>query len=112
METLTTNDIRVSVKTIYQPEHSRPKAAKFVHAYQIRIENLGANPVQLMRRHWIIKDSNGSLREFKGDGVVGQQPVIEPGASYQYVSWCDFSTEIGLMKGSFKMYDPQKQAFF
>jgi len=112
METLTTNDIRVSIKTTYQAEYSKPKDAQFVHTYQIQIENLGTRPVQLMRRHWIIKDSNGGLREQEGNGVVGQQPLLEPGASHQYVSWCNFSTEIGLMQGSFKMYDLSKQKFF
>ena len=112
METLTTNDIRVSIKTSYRDEYSKPKDAKFIHTYQIQIENLGTTPVQLMRRHWIIKDSNGELRELEGDGVVGQQPLLEPGASHRYTSWCSFSTEIGLMQGSFKMYDLLKEEFF
>ncbi len=103
MTALTTRNIRVSVETFYKPEYSRPVEGKFIFAYRVTIENLGTHPVKLLRRHWIISDSTGSVREVKGDGVIGEQPIIEPGASHQYVSWCNFYTELGSMHGTYLM---------
>ena len=73
--------VRVSVETVYQSEYSNPAQEHFMFAYKITIENLSDYTVQLMRRHWYIFDSNGTLREVEGEGVVGEQPVIEPGES-------------------------------
>ena len=103
METITTNGIRISVETFYQPEQSRPLEQKFIFAYRITIENRSTDTVQLLRRHWFIFDSNGIKREVEGEGVVGLQPVLEPNESHQYTSWCPLKTEIGKMNGAFLM---------
>ena len=89
--------ITISVETYYQPEYSNPVNSEFMFAYRITIENNNAFPVQLLRRHWYIYDSNGSMREVEGEGVVGVQPQINPGESYQYISGCNLRSEIGLI---------------
>lgn len=103
METAITNDIRVSVEVIYQPAYSKPLKNEYVFAYRINIENLGIYTVQLLRRHWFIWDSNGVQREVEGEGVVGDQPRLEPGQNYQYVSGCPLVTDMGTMFGSYSM---------
>ncbi len=103
METAITNDIKVTVEVIYQPAYSKPMKNESVFAYRITIENLGLYTVQLLRRHWNIWDSNGISREVEGEGVVGDQPILEPGQSYQYVSGCPLVTDIGTMSGTFQM---------
>lgn len=95
--------IRITVETFYQPEHSNPTRQEFMFAYRITIENINPFPVKLMRRHWVITDSYGEIREVEGEGVVGVQPVIPPGQHYQYVSSCHFSTEVGRMQGIYYM---------
>lgn len=103
MVTAITQGVKISVETIYQDEHSNPANEHFMFAYRIDIENLSDFAVQLMRRKWTIFDSNGSLREVEGEGVVGVQPVIESGESYTYVSGCNLKTDLGSMKGYYSM---------
>jgi ApaG protein len=103
MVTKITDGVKVSVDTIYQPEYSNPINEHFMFAYRVKIENMGEYSVQLMNRHWTIFDSNGTKREVEGEGVVGQQPVIEPGNNHEYVSGCNLKTDIGSMKGSYEM---------
>ena len=103
MVTKITDGVKVSVETVYQSEYSNPANEHFMFAYQITIENLGDFTVQLMRRHWTIFDSNGTIHEVEGEGVVGEQPVIEPGQSHEYVSGCNLKTDMGSMKGSYQM---------
>ena len=103
MVTKITDGVKVSVDTIYQPEYSNPVNEHFMFAYRVKIENMGEYSVQLMNRHWTIFDSNGTKREVEGEGVVGQQPVIEPGNNHEYVSGCNLKTDIGSMKGSYEM---------
>ncbi|WP_423147597.1 Co2+/Mg2+ efflux protein ApaG [Rubrolithibacter danxiaensis] len=103
MITQITEGVKVSVETIYQPEYSNPANEHFMFAYKISIENLTDYSVQLLTRYWQIFDSNGSHREVEGEGVVGQQPVIEPGNSHEYVSGCNLKTDIGSMKGTYTM---------
>jgi len=98
-----TEGVKVSVETTYQPEYSNPANEHFMFAYKIQIENLGDYSVQLLRRHWIIFDSNGTRREVEGEGVVGLQPVIEPGQHHEYVSGCNLKTDMGSMQGSYQM---------
>jgi len=93
--------IKVSVETFYQPEFSNPLQNEFMFAYQITIENNNNFPVQLLSRHWNIFDSNGSIREVEGEGVVGVQPVIAPGEFYQYMSGCNLRSEMGRMHGTY-----------
>ncbi len=103
MPTCTTHGIKIVVQTKYEHKHSEPKNKKYIFSYRIVITNESEEAVQLLRRHWYIIDSVGLKREVKGDGVVGEQPVIEPGGSHTYVSWCPFESEIGMMKGHFTM---------
>lgn len=98
-----TNGVSVSVETFYQAAQSNPVNSEYLFAYRITIENLSAVPVQLLSRHWYIVDSNGSNREVEGEGVVGEQPIIEPGESYQYVSAANLRSEIGKMYGTYDM---------
>lgn len=103
MVTAITQGVKISVETIYQDEHSNPANEHFMFAYRIEVENLSDYAIQLMRRKWSIFDSNGTVREVEGEGVVGVQPVIEPGQSYAYVSGCNLKTEIGSMEGFYSM---------
>lgn len=104
--------ITVSVETYYQPEYSNPVNSEFMFAYRITIDNNNTFPVKLMRRHWHIYDSNGSLREVEGEGVVGVQPQINPGESYQYVSGCNLRSEIGKMSGTYQMENVNNKKSF
>jgi ApaG protein len=112
METSITNDIKVTVETIYQPTYSKPLKNEYVFAYRINIENLGAHTVQLLRRYWHIWDSNGVEREVDGEGVVGDQPVLKSGQSYQYVSGCPLVTDMGTMQGHFQMQRLDNDSLF
>ncbi len=103
METLTTNNITVSVETEYLAAHSNPREGKFIFNYHITIENGSPHTVQLLRRRWIIVDSSGTLREVEGEGVVGLQPVLAPGEVHGYSSFCNLDTEIGKMGGTYLM---------
>jgi ApaG protein len=95
--------VKVSVETYYQPEYSNPLSSEYMFAYKITIENNNDFSIRLVSRHWYIYDSNGSMREVQGDGVVGVQPIIAPGNSYQYVSGCNLRSEMGKMNGSYQI---------
>ncbi|MDB5119158.1 MAG: Co2+/Mg2+ efflux protein ApaG [Sphingobacteriales bacterium] len=103
MVTKITEGVKVSVETIYQPEYSNPANEHFMFAYKVNIENLSEYTVQLLNRHWVIFDSNGAHRDVAGEGVVGEQPVIEPGDNHEYVSGCNLKTDMGNMKGTYEM---------
>ncbi len=103
MDTKTTQGVTVHVSTNYLPDYSSPAQQHFVFAYKITIENNSEFTVKLLRRHWHIFDSNNEIREVEGEGVVGQQPVLEPGENHQYVSGCNLKTSIGKMAGTFLM---------
>ena len=101
MVTEITKGVKVSAEAYYQPEHSDPQNEEFVFAYRITIENFNDHPVQLLKRKWIIFDSNGEYTHVEGEGVLGRQPVLEPEESHQYVSGCNLKTELGSMEGSY-----------
>ena len=101
MVTEITEGIKVSVETEYQPEYSSPSQYHYVFTYRITIENESENTIQLLRRHWFIHDANTIIREVEGEGVVGQQPVLEPGQDHKYVSGCNLKSGIGKMKGTY-----------
>ena len=103
MDALITNGIKVSVEVFYQASQSRAQTGQFVFAYRVTIENVGAETVQLERRHWFISDSNGENREVEGEGIVGEKPVFSPGQVHRYSSWCPLRTAIGKMGGFFTM---------
>ncbi len=98
-----TNGIRVEVLARHSPENSRPGEHKWVFQYTVRITNQGTETVQLRSRHWIITNALEHVEEVKGPGVIGQQPVLAPGESFQYSSWCPLDTPTGMMRGSYQM---------
>ncbi len=103
MVTEITEGIKVSVETEYQPSYSSPSQYHYVFTYRVTIENQSDSTIQLIRRHWEIFDAALSKRNVEGEGVVGQQPVLEPGHTHQYVSGCNLKSGIGKMKGTFLM---------
>lgn len=112
MNSTTTQGVEVSVETYYQPDYSNPVSGEFMFAYRITIENHNQFPVKLHRRHWFIFDSNGENREVEGEGVVGVQPVLQPGDRYQYVSGCNLRSEMGRMSGTYQMENMDTRHFF
>ena len=98
-----TRGVTVRVSVSFMPEQSEPGRGRWFWAYHIRIENGAKQAVQLLTRHWIIADGRGVKQEVRGEGVVGDQPVIEPGQSYDYVSGCPLGTPTGSMEGSYHM---------
>ena len=99
----TTAAIKVIVEPFYLEEQSEPEANHFVWAYHVRIENNGKKTVRLMTRHWRITDSLGNTQEVQGDGVVGEQPVLTPGESFEYTSGTPLGTPSGIMVGTYQM---------
>ena len=95
--------IKVSVEVYYQPDYSNPINNEYMFAYRITIENNNVFAVKLLNRHWFIFDSNGEHREVEGEGVVGQQPVLNAGQQFQYSSGCNLRTEIGKMHGTYTL---------
>ncbi|MFK7899504.1 MAG: Co2+/Mg2+ efflux protein ApaG [Cyclobacteriaceae bacterium] len=100
--TAITSGVKVSVTTNYQEEYSSPSHAHYVFSYRINIENNSQYTIKLLKRHWHIFDATGSKKEVEGDGVVGQQPIIESGESHEYVSGCNFKTGLGKMNGFYQ----------
>jgi ApaG protein len=98
-----TAGVRVRVRARYSPEHSHPPASRWFFLYTIRISNEGTSPVQLLNRHWTIIDGTGHTEEVHGPGVVGEQPVLGPGQSFEYTSGCPLPTPFGSMAGTFDM---------
>ena len=96
-----TNSVRVEVESRFAPEHSQPFQNEWFFHYTVRIANEGEDTVQLLTRHWIITDATGHTEEVKGAGVVGEQPVLRPGESFQYTSGCRLRTSAGTMQGSY-----------
>jgi len=95
--------VEISVESFYQADYSNPANSEFMFAYRITIENHNNFSVKLLRRRWNIFDSNGEYRDVEGEGVVGQQPVLEPGQSHHYVSGCNLKSGIGKMLGTYTM---------
>lgn len=98
-----TDGVRVSVTPSYLPEHSDPLERRFVFAYRIRIVNQSERWVKLLSRRWVIVDSHGESQEFTGEGVIGAQPELEPGQSFEYSSYCPLATPWGTMEGEYTM---------
>ncbi len=96
-------NIEVKVETQYIEEQSLPEQEHYVFAYKITIHNNGEIPAQLLRRHWVITDANNKVQEVKGEGVVGEQPHLEPGERYSYTSGTMLETPVGTMRGSYQM---------
>lgn len=105
MYSATTRSILVTVTPSYLEDQSVPAENRYVWAYEVRIENKGDLTVQLRSRYWRITDALGRVQEVRGPGVVGEQPVLEPGAAYEYTSGCPLPTPSGIMEGSYQMVD-------
>lgn len=99
----TTRDITVTVQPCFLEEQSAPEDEHFVWAYHVRIQNGGAQTVQLLTRHWMITDARGHVQEVRGTGVVGKQPVLRPGEAFEYASGTPLATPSGIMMGSYQM---------
>ena len=103
MYNATTKSIEITVKPKYLEDQSEPSNDHYVWAYWVRIENHGDETVQLCTRHWRITDASGRLQEVHGDGVIGEQPILQPGESFEYTSGSPLSTPSGIMNGSYQM---------
>jgi len=97
------NNIRVDVETRYIEDQSNPEQNYYVFAYTITIQNKGQQSAQLLTRHWVITDSNQKIQEVRGEGVVGEQPLLKPGEQFVYTSGTMLETSVGTMKGSYQM---------
>ena len=104
--------VTISVETFYQPDYSNPQSSEFMFAYRITIENNNSFPVKLLRRHWFIFDSDATHREVEGEGVIGNQPEINSGEKYQYISGCNLRTEFGKMHGTYTMENLNNKKVF
>lgn len=109
--TATTRGIRVTVDARFSPEHSSPERAHWFFLYTITIENTSDLTVQLLTRHWIITDGEGRVEEVRGPGVVGEQPVLMPGETFEYTSGCPLTTPLGSMVGTYQMVTPTGESF-
>ncbi len=99
----TTRGIRVQVRSTYLPQQSAPKDSHYFFTYQVRISNTGSETAQLVSREWIITNTDGEVERVKGPGVVGEQPVLPPGGSFEYSSFCPLKTPVGSMHGTYQM---------
>ncbi len=106
-----TEGVHVSVSARYSEEHSNPLANHWFFLYTIRITNEGDEQVQLLSRHWIITDATGEVREVQGEGVVGKQPVLAPGETFEYTSGCPLETPFGTMEGTYQMVREDRSPF-
>jgi ApaG protein len=111
MSDTTTRGIRVQVTSTYLPERSSPRDGQYLFAYHIRISNVGSETAQLVSREWIITTADGEVERVKGPGVVGEQPVLTPGSSFEYTSYCPLKTSVGSMQGSYQMMTADGEKF-
>lgn len=111
MSSAVTQGIRVTVKSEYLPHRSSPEERRFVFAYTVNISNEGGIRVQLRSRHWVITDGRGRIEEVRGRGVVGEEPQLAPGESFQYTSGCVLETPQGTMHGSYRMQRDDGSSF-
>ena len=103
MSDQTTRGVRVRVQSVFVPERSAPERDYYFFAYRVHISNVGDQDVQLVSRHWIITDGDGEVEEVQGPGVIGEQPVLSPGQSFEYTSACPLHTPVGTMHGTYQM---------
>ncbi len=106
-----TRGVKVEVESEYVPERSNPETGTFFFSYHVTITNEGDEAAQLISRHWIITNSQGQAEEVKGPGVIGQQPKLEPGDSFEYTSFCPLNTPFGFMQGTYQMVTDDGENF-
>ncbi len=111
MSSTTTEGIRITPQPAYWPERSSPESGQYAFMYTVEIANVGTEPAQLRSRHWIITDANGRVEEVRGLGVVGKQPRLEPGETFEYTSWAMLRTPFGTMRGSYSMVRASGEVF-
>jgi ApaG protein len=107
----TTRGIRIEVQSMFMPERSSAKDSQYLFEYHVRISNVGTETAQLISREWIITNADGEVERVKGPGVVGEQPVLSPGSSFEYRSFCPMKTQVGSMHGSYQMLTPSGDRF-
>jgi ApaG protein len=107
----TTRGIRIQVKSAYLPDKSTPRESSYLFMYNIRISNVGAETAQLVSREWVITNAEGEVERVKGPGVVGEKPVLPPGGSFEYTSYCPLKTAVGSMHGSYQMVTAEGEQF-
>jgi ApaG protein len=103
--------IRVQVRSAYVPERSVPAQGRYFFAYMVRISNVGSETAQLVSRRWVITDADGDVETVEGPGVVGEQPTLAPGESFEYTSYCPLTTPFGSMHGAYQMVRPGGESF-
>ncbi len=111
MSQATTRGVRIEVESAYVPERSAPEQDYYFFAYRVRISNVGEETVQLLSRHWVITDGDSKIEEVRGPGVIGEQPVLEPGQTHEYASACPLRTQVGTMHGSYQMVSASGESF-
>jgi ApaG protein len=107
----TTRGIQIQVRSEYVPERSSPRESSYFFQYHVRIANVGDETAQLISREWIITNADGEVERVKGPGVVGEQPVLPPGGSFDYTSFCELKTAVGSMHGSYQMVTASGERF-
>ena len=107
----TTRGIRIQVTSTYLSERSSPREDQYLFAYHVHISNVGTETAQLVSREWIITSAEGEVERVKGPGVVGEQPVLQPGGSFEYTSYCPLKTAVGSMQGSYQMVTANGEQF-
>jgi ApaG protein len=111
MSDTTTRGIRIQVRSEFLPERSSPRDSSYLFQYHVRISNTGGETAQLVARDWIITNAEGEVERVKGPGVIGEQPVLSPGSSYEYTSFCRLKTAVGSMHGSYQMVTSEGDRF-
>ena len=107
----TTRGIRIEVRSTYLSERSSPRDSQYLFAYQVRISNVGTEAAQLVSREWIITSADGDVERVRGPGVVGEKPLLPPGWSFEYTSYCPLKTAVGSMHGSYQMVTAGGETF-
>ena len=111
MSDTTTRGIRIQVRSTFVPDKSSPRDRSFVFQYHVRITNVGSETVKLVSRQWIITNAEGEVEKVSGPGVVGVEPLLPPGGSFEYSSWCPLPTNVGSMQGSYQMLTADGEVF-
>jgi ApaG protein len=111
MSDTTTRGIRIQIRSNFVPDKSSPRDRSFVFQYHVRITNVGSETVKLVSRQWIITSAEGEVEKVTGPGVVGVEPVLPPGGSFEYSSWCPLPTNVGSMQGSYQMLTADGEVF-
>lgn len=111
MSDTTTRGIRIQIRSEFLADRSSPRDGQYLFQYHVRISNVGTETAQLVSREWIITNADGEVERVKGPGVVGEQPVLQPGAVFEYTSFCPLKTAVGAMQGSYQMVVPDGEHF-